>query len=393
LPELQFEDEVTACGNVVMDAGNVGATYVWSTGSNGQTLDISQSGIYTVSVTNSHSCIERDTVDVTILPLPALELGPDLTLCYGKTTRLDAGNSTNQYVWADNFSATRYLVVGTTGTYAVTVIDDVGCASVDSVNVTVRPPLGLELGEDKLICSNDGIFLTAGVDNVTYQWGSATGFTSQAKEIRPSLPGAYWVSVEDNFKCFASDTIKVSATTETIEASFLIPSVVNKGDIVHFAQLTEPDPVWVQWDFGDGGFSAASDPSYSYFSTGDFTAKLIVSNGVCTDTLSKAIIVRDARFGPEPELLLPEFIDIVNATQFPNPTDGIVKVRLVLTTEADVWVCVISVKGNIVEQKRKRVLEDEFEFDLTSQSNGIYLVRIMVQNKMRILKVLKAGGY
>jgi len=330
LPVLNFDDIITSCGELKLDAQNEGSEYQWSTGSTEQIVTVVESGDYSVQVINSANCSARETMTITILSLPALELGQDVTICNGQIATLDAGVASG-YSWADN-SSDRYLVAGSTGTYKVTITGDNGCTSSDAVFVTVRPSLGLELGPDRILCNNSGALLTTGIDNMTYQWGSDNGLTSQEKEIHTTQSGTYWVTIIDSYSCSMSDSVTVSPTTENIEASFLVPSVVGQGDMVQFAELNEEENVTYQWAFGDGGSSTDKNPTHRYASPGDYHPTLTISNGVCSDVLTKTITVRAGRFESDPGPALPQFIDFVNANLSPNPSHGLVAVTLSLTT-------------------------------------------------------------
>src|SRR5215510_5800855 len=50
---------------VTLDAGTAGASYLWSTGENTKTIEVSKTGNYWVSV-QSGSCTASDTIQVTI---------------------------------------------------------------------------------------------------------------------------------------------------------------------------------------------------------------------------------------------------------------------------------------------------------------------------------------
>lgn len=391
LPILNFNNNtVTACGNAVLDAGNPGSKYLWSTNSTQQSILATSSGAYSLQVTNAYNCTSSKTIDVSILPLPTLDLGPNLSICNGQTTTLDAGSAGNRYSWSDN-SANRYFLVGASGDYKVTITDILGCSSTDQIHVTVRPPLGLDLGQDRFTCNKAGIDISADVDQVIYAWGSNTSFSSQQQEVHIETPGIYWLRIFDSFNCTASDTIRISATTETITASFLIPAVVDAGDVVHFAQLTEPHPLTFSWTFGDGGVSSEENPTHRYFKTGDYQPMLMVSNGVCTDRLTKTITVRNARTQGDPVVLLPQFIDFVEVKLYPNPTSGLVKMEVILTSEAEVLMSIYSLEGILLNEQKKIFKEDAFEFDLTDVSEGMYLIQIITENKTRNIKILKVG--
>lgn len=64
---IDFNETVSLCGSpggVVLDAGNPGASYLWSTGETTQTISIQQAGTYWVSI-NAAPCILSDTIEVT----------------------------------------------------------------------------------------------------------------------------------------------------------------------------------------------------------------------------------------------------------------------------------------------------------------------------------------
>jgi hypothetical protein len=65
-----------------------GATYRWQDGSTSPTLLAQRPGWYWVEVTNAAGCSQRDSLHVSALPLPAVDLGPDTVLCVGQALQL-----------------------------------------------------------------------------------------------------------------------------------------------------------------------------------------------------------------------------------------------------------------------------------------------------------------
>ncbi|MCX6257765.1 MAG: T9SS type A sorting domain-containing protein [Bacteroidia bacterium] len=53
--------------SLTLDAGNPGCTYLWSTGDTTQVITVSQSNVYSVTVTNTSGCIATDEIELTIL--------------------------------------------------------------------------------------------------------------------------------------------------------------------------------------------------------------------------------------------------------------------------------------------------------------------------------------
>jgi hypothetical protein len=71
-------------------------------------------------------------------PPPTVDLGPDIFICVGYTTMLDAGNPGATYLWSTG-ATSQTITVSTTGTYSV-VVSNAGGSGSDAVDVTVMDP-------------------------------------------------------------------------------------------------------------------------------------------------------------------------------------------------------------------------------------------------------------
>ncbi|MCW3121491.1 MAG: gliding motility-associated C-terminal protein [Flavipsychrobacter sp.] len=98
-------------------------------------------GTYTVSATPLHKVCPNTILNkvVHIFPVPALELGPDTSICPGSTTfnltdNTNKNNATAKWVWSTN-ETTSGIVIAKPGTYNVTVLIN-GCFSSDTVTIT-----------------------------------------------------------------------------------------------------------------------------------------------------------------------------------------------------------------------------------------------------------------
>ncbi|MCX6257462.1 MAG: FG-GAP-like repeat-containing protein [Bacteroidia bacterium] len=141
IPEINLGVNLTNCNNspMTLDAGNPGANFLWNDGSTGQTLGITGSGTYSVTVSNNN-CSASGEVSVIYYPPLSVDLGNDTTLYTGNSIILDAGPGGEDYLWSTG-ETTQSIVASTTGTYSVTVTNPCGSES-DEINVTViNPPL------------------------------------------------------------------------------------------------------------------------------------------------------------------------------------------------------------------------------------------------------------
>jgi PKD repeat protein len=133
--DLGEDLEFCAGESVTLDAGEGFATYEWSNeGSTSNLLDVTESGKYYVTVTDSTGTSAIDSILVKVNPLPAVNLGPDVESADPIT--LDAGAGFTSYEWQDGSNEQTFQVT-VTGEYWVMVADNNGCHNADTVNVDI----------------------------------------------------------------------------------------------------------------------------------------------------------------------------------------------------------------------------------------------------------------
>jgi len=142
LPNVELGGPFSACQgeSVTLDAGAGFSSYSWSTGASTQTISITQSGTYSVTVTNSNDCSASDNATVTFYSLPTVELGGPYTACQGENVTLDAGAGFSSYSWstgAQNQTITISNMDVGEYEYSVNILDVNGCSSSDTILVIV----------------------------------------------------------------------------------------------------------------------------------------------------------------------------------------------------------------------------------------------------------------
>ena len=186
----------------MLDATTPNATYLWQDHSTDPTFQVTQQGSYWVEVTTAN-CSATDTIEVTVIPLPIIDLGNDTTICQGETVMLDATTANATYLWQDNSTDPTFQVTQQ-GSYWVEVTTII-CSATDTINVTVHPLSIIDLGNDTTICQGETVMLDATTPNATYLWQDhSTDPTFQVTQ-----QGSYWVKVT-TANCSATDTIEVA---------------------------------------------------------------------------------------------------------------------------------------------------------------------------------------
>jgi PKD repeat protein len=232
-PPVLLGNDTTLCGGpLLLDAGNPGSTYLWSTGAGTQTLSAPLSGTYSVAVQDLNGCIGTDAINVTINALPTVSLGNDTTSCSNSVT-LNAGSGYSSYSWSTGDS-TQTASVTTSGLVAVTVTNGFGCAATDTAQVTLSPAPVVALGPDITQCGGP-ITLDAGNPGSLYFWSNST--STQTTLVNAT--GSYSVQVITPQGCANSDTINVTINSIPVvdlgpDTSICTPTIVlnagNPGD-------------------------------------------------------------------------------------------------------------------------------------------------------------------
>ena len=155
---LELGDPVTTCPPYVIDPDLSGYQYTWEDGSHDPTLEVNESGIYALTITDENCNYGIDSVEITILnSLDPIDIGPpQLSICEGEEYTVSLDPSLSVYTWQDGAHDAEYTITSS-GTYSVT-LDD-GCSSVtDQIVIDVNTPPGIIfLGDDMVLCQGDEV--------------------------------------------------------------------------------------------------------------------------------------------------------------------------------------------------------------------------------------------
>jgi gliding motility-associated-like protein len=126
--------------------------YVWETGSHQPTLVVTESGTYSLTVTDGCN-FGVDSIEVIVLGnQPPVDIPETFVeLCAGETFTVDLDPDLYNYTWQDGSNDASYDIAES-GTYSVT-LDDGCVASEDEVEVIFYDPIEpIDLGEDQDLC-------------------------------------------------------------------------------------------------------------------------------------------------------------------------------------------------------------------------------------------------
>ncbi|MFT4031345.1 MAG: gliding motility-associated C-terminal domain-containing protein [Siphonobacter sp.] len=214
-PSYQLQPDTSFCagGSVQLSAESGGTAYQWSNGETTQQITVNQSGTYSVNVTipqNGIDCVVSDTINVSVLPVPTVNVGSALSICANNAPVQLAASPTGGS-WSGTgvdstglFTPSTQIVGTQTLIYSVTAAN--GCIGSAAKQVTVAVAPVFSLGPDQTYCADSTVTLSApDTTGARYLW--STGATTVS--ISPTASGSYAVTMIIG-SCRGSDTVAVT---------------------------------------------------------------------------------------------------------------------------------------------------------------------------------------
>jgi len=266
LPAVNLGNDTSICegDTIFLDAKNEKATILWSTNEISQKISVSAAGIYAVSVTDSNLCVNRDTINVVVNPIPVFSLGEDISLCQNDSAILHSPDSCDSYLW-QNGSTDTFFIAKTPTTYILEITKK-GCKYSDSlVARAISLPNVTAMSEGRSVCKNSSTMLFVNSENATsFQWFHEgqpifTDDTLRLTSVTESDSGFYYCVVANSCGSGYTDSIKVSMKKPPVVTplDFSLVNLCELSDTTILATVNG-EATTQRWFFGDSTFSTSN---------------------------------------------------------------------------------------------------------------------------------------
>jgi len=298
------QSSTTICqGNSVVLNASSGNSYSWSNSQTSQSVTISQSGNYIVTVTKSGGCSASASVNITVNAQPTVSPSASpSTICNGNNTVLSANASAGSgtistYTWSAGISGNTgsgTVSPSSNTTYIITVTNSNNCSATASASVTVNAaPTVSPTATPSAFCAGSNTTLTAnstaGSGTIsTYAWNSGIGGNASGGSVSPSGNTTYTVTVTNSNSCSASGSVSVTVyPLPTV--TFSLPAFINN----HASALTlNGSPSGGNYAGLNGIIGNTLNPSQA--GLGNKTVTYTYTNGNnCTGSASASTILYD----------------------------------------------------------------------------------------------------
>ena len=299
------------------------------------------------------------------------------------STEVHGNTDTLTYSWTSNpegfvSDSNAIVVMPEVSTwYFVSVSDTSGNTVNDSVYLMVYDLPIVDLGADKTHCGNAIITLDAGNEGSTYSW--STGEDTQTVVANGDGPTDFWVDVTNASGCTTRDEVEITFGS--------IPEVYLGVDTTLC---------------GNSGITldAGNEGSEYLWSNGEETQTILVDTSDYGYGIQAHSVLVTNEYGCESESEIEiEFLDCtgideteakVDVSVYPNPSRGIVNVKLESLNTETVNIKITGVNGKIVFAENNIIVSGNTkkEINMGSFADGVYTLFVSGQNYVVNKKII-----
>lgn len=316
LPVANAGPDLTLCkGDIAVLGANAvnGHSYEWTdlggnvlAGTAKYTVSPITQTTYILEVTNNtFGCKKRDTVVVSVYPVPLANAGPDKTLCYGNSVQIGtAAQSGFTYNWSSSVGGYSSNVANPTVQplqstiyYLTKTTVATGCYDTDTVLVSIAFPPSAGISGANTLCEGESSDYQATPSaNNTYNWSVTggqliSGQSTTSVKVKWDVPGGSSLTLiqANQAGCKDTTTYNVSVVKNPV-AKFLVNESC-LGGTTGFTDSSKDATVY-NWDFGDGRTSTLANPFHTYDSAKSYQVQMVISNAYnCKDTFLSSVSV------------------------------------------------------------------------------------------------------
>ena len=352
--------------STVLDAGFGYASYLWSNGSQEQTIEVDEPAAYSVTVTNQAGCSGSDGVLVEEVEALEVEIQGAAFFCEGTTTTLDAGLY-DSYQWSGG-QATRLAIISMPGVYSVTVTGKNGCIGIDSIEIIQAPVVDVTLDSvEQITCyglEDGAISVTAsgGMGQLSYEWNQGLGDVEDPMNLGI---GEYALTVTDENGCFGHvfvtivepDSLQVameSTDASTAQGNNGTATAIPQGGVASYTY---------QWSNGGVG------PTLTGLEPGVYEVTVTDRNGCEAYGITEVKLV----VSTEELAFLRDEVEL-----FPNPVSHKLYLRYQSPINREIHWSLMDLFGRQLMQGSAAERRKAYEINVNELPKGVYFIRLEI---------------
>lgn len=333
---------------------------------------------YYITVTDDLANVLVDSVLILVYEYPVNNLGDDQTVCGDTEYALDAGNEGSTYIWSTGEETQTIVATGSGPTEVWVDVTNVNeCAERFTVVITFAEQPVVDLGADATVCDDGNTMLDAENEGSTYMW-------STGEETQTILPAGIglteiWVDVTSEFGCTERDTINLTFEELPVVSLGADTTLCGSSNITLDAGNEGAEYLW-----SSGAVTKTIVVDTASYGFGIQNISVVVTTNVGCATESFIVVdFKDCTGIGENEAK-------VSVSVFPNPSTGLINIKLESLNTETVNIKITSINGQVVFNENNIVVDNTFikQINLNGVADGIYTVFINGENYVVDKKII-----
>lgn len=332
-------------------------------------------GNYTaeLTMTDGFGCDYVTTTAITVLPDLSLDMDSTAVSCFGSADGTGTSAPTNgtgpySYSWDDTGSQSTTTATGlASGTYVVTVTDDLGCVGEDSIFVDEPTDILLTMSGTDITCFEDStgtadVIGSGGTPVYTYSWDDYLGQTTSTAANLPA--GSYTVTVTDDNGCVKVDMVTLLDGPQIMISGVTTDDNGTGNGTIDITVTGGVAPYTYSWD------NSETTEDLTGLTDGFYTVTVTDDNG-CTERFT---------FEIKSSAAIGDFAD-GGFEIYPNPSNG----NFTVKGNGDYEIRISDVGGKLIYSKTET---DNTNIALENVESGIYIITVIKGNDTFIDKLI-----
>ncbi len=195
-------------GSATLTVNGSYQSWKWSGSITQQTSSVmvNAPGTYTVTTTDANGCTATASITVgATVALPTAKIEGSGAICGTQAAVLNAGSAgITAYAWSTGSTGSAISVLNV-GTYTVTVKNSAGCTATTQITTQAFPAPQVNIALLVAICDGNPAKMQVNQNYPKYEWSGG----QNTKQISPTTPGIYTVTITDANTCTATATRNV----------------------------------------------------------------------------------------------------------------------------------------------------------------------------------------
>lgn len=296
-------------------------TYSWNTNQYTQSIVVSNSGNYFVTITDVNGCQSSSSINVTVFPPPITSITNSVAICQGDSAQLTViGGVSWQWTPAaglNNFSIPNPMASPSISTqYSVVVTGLGGCMDSAVVSVFVNPVPNVSVSANNtVLCEGATLNLFASPNGISsYNWSGPAGFYSINQNpvltnVTSANSGVYTLVGYNSAGCSDTETISIVVNSAPNAYAYANSNNLCMGDSLKL--YGTPSGLTYTWTGPNGFTSNLQNPIIASINgTHQGMYIFTASNGQCTSSYSVSISIN-----PSPNVIVTMIGTILTVAQ------------------------------------------------------------------------------